>query len=104
MDGSHDSIVKHLFMMYRWTDAYPESAWLSMWTVLAARYVHNPMVIGADLRNELRPDTRPGMSWRNPTWTDIRTGNPKTNWRAAATACGNQVRADYCKVGRRGTL
>ncbi|MHC5542836.1 glycoside hydrolase family 5 protein, partial [Singulisphaera rosea] len=35
-----------------YTSAYPESRWISDWTMLAQHYAGNPTVIGGDLANE----------------------------------------------------
>jgi endoglucanase len=59
-----------------YTTDYPESAWLADWAALARRYRSQPAVIGAELRNELRPAG--GVS---PTWGD---GAARTDWKAAA--------------------
>lgn len=59
---------------------YPESAWLADWQTLATRYVANPLVIGADLRNEPRNTA----SWG---------GDPSTDWHAAAQRGGNAIQA-----------
>lgn len=68
-----------------YTDTYPESKFIAMWQGLAQRYMHDPYVIGADLRNELRAAN--GVS---PTWGD---GSSTTDWRAAAQRAGNAVLA-----------
>lgn len=67
------------------TPAYPESAWLADWRTMVTRYRDRPHVIGAELRNKIRPD--PGQGLR-PTWGD---GNPRTDWRAAAERGGNAI-------------
>src|SRR5207302_5301023 len=67
------------------TPAYPESSWLADWKFMAARYRGRPNVIGAELRNEIRPDPSQGLT---PTWGD---GNPQTDWRAAAIRGGDAV-------------
>lgn len=61
-----------------YTAAYPESAWLADWTFMAARYRNRSNVVGAELRNEIRPDPSLGLS---PTWGG---DDPATDWRAAA--------------------
>lgn len=66
-----------------YTDTYPESKFIEMWQGLAQRYLHNPYVIGADLRNELRAANNV-----SPTWG---TGSNVTDWRAAAQRTGNAV-------------
>ena len=37
-----------------YTDVYPEEVFFEHWTFMAERYLSNPLVIGADLRNEVR--------------------------------------------------
>ena len=37
-----------------YTDEYPEDVFFDHWSFLADRYLSNPLVIGADLRNEVR--------------------------------------------------
>ena len=37
-----------------YTDKYPEEMFFEHWATMAKRYAANPMVIGADLRNEVR--------------------------------------------------
>ncbi|WP_083998981.1 glycoside hydrolase family 5 protein [Actinomadura kijaniata] len=69
------------------TARYPESAWLADWRAMAARYRDRPHVIGAELRNEIRPD--PGLGLK-PTWG---SGDRRTDWRAAAERGGNAVLA-----------
>ncbi len=62
------------------TTAYPESRWISDWTMLATRYANNPTVIGADLHNEPH-----GAA----TWGD----GSANDWRLAAERGGNAVLA-----------
>ncbi|MEF2967557.1 cellulase family glycosylhydrolase [Paenibacillus sp. M1] len=62
-----------------YTNAYPESRWISDWVMLAERYLDNPTVIGADLHNEPHGDA----SWG--------TGNLATDWRLAAERAGNAI-------------
>lgn len=66
-----------------YTSEYPTSSWQSMWVRLAKRYKSNPLVVGADLRNELRQ-----ANGIKPTWGD---GNSSTDWKMAAQDCGNAV-------------
>lgn len=47
------------------------------------RYKHNPLVIGMDLRNELRKAHGTDADWGN--------GNPKNDWRRAAHICAEKV-------------
>ena len=37
-----------------YSDKYPAEMFFRHWTIMAARYAGNPMVIAADLRNEVR--------------------------------------------------
>jgi endoglucanase len=64
-----------------YTSAYPESRWISDWTMLAQRYLNNPMVIGADLHNE----PHGSASWG--------TGDQATDWRLASERAGNAILA-----------
>ncbi|ODU00866.1 MAG: hypothetical protein ABS79_02645 [Planctomycetes bacterium SCN 63-9] len=64
-----------------YTSAYPESRWISDWTMLATRYAGNPTVIGADLANEPHGPA---------TWG---SGDPSTDWRLAAQKAGNAILA-----------
>lgn len=57
---------------------YPQSNWVADWQTMAQRYVSNPLVIGADLRNEPRSPA---------TWG----GSATTDWHAAAELGGNAV-------------
>ncbi len=57
---------------------YPETSWMNDWQGMVARYKSNPMVIGADLRNEPRVTA---------TWG----GSASTDWHAAAERGGNAV-------------
>jgi endoglucanase len=59
---------------------YPESSWISDWEGMAQRYRNNPLVIGADLRNEPRI---------NATWG----GPASTDWHAAAERGGDAVQS-----------
>ena len=60
---------------------YPESQWLTDWQTMVRRYQHQPWVVGADLRNELRN----GAAWGGP--------DPKLDWHAAAERGGNAILA-----------
>jgi endoglucanase len=70
------------------TPAYPESTWLAHWRAIAQRYRNQPAVIGAELRNEIRPD--PSQNLR-PRWGG---GDTLTDWRAAALRGGAAVLAE----------
>lgn len=61
-----------------YNSAYPQTSWIADWQGMAARYKSNPLVIGADLRNEPRGTA---------TWG----GNASTDWHAAAELGGNAV-------------
>jgi len=58
---------------------YPEEKWLADWRAIVQRYKHQPWVIGADLRNELRS----GAAWGG--------GDPKLDWHAASERGGNAI-------------
>lgn len=61
-----------------YTSAYPESKWISNWTMLATRYAGNPTVIGADLNNEPHGPANWGSGDAN-------------DWRLAAERAGNAI-------------
>ncbi len=69
-----------------YTSAYPESRWISDWTMLARHYQGNPTVIGADLHNE--PHAIQGGG--GACWG---CGDTATDWRLAAERAGNAVLA-----------
>lgn len=52
---------------------------------MSERYKSNPLVIGNDLRNEIRGDEKNSLY---ATWG---TGNLETDWKLAATNCGNEI-------------
>jgi endoglucanase len=64
-----------------WTAEYPEYKWMDCLRNFAHRYKNNPLVIGFDLRNEIRKT--PELT---PSWGD---GNILTDWRRAAVDAGN---------------
>ncbi len=84
-----------------YTSAYPESAWINDWVTIVNRYKNftdpsgNPIVIGADLRNEphLNVSGSPtGACWTGDTATaGCPVSNTAQNWPAAATRAGNAV-------------
>jgi endoglucanase len=57
---------------------YPETSWLNDWKGMVAHYLSNPLVVGADLRNEPRGSA---------TWG----GSPSFDWHGAAERGGNAV-------------
>jgi endoglucanase len=62
--------------------------WISDWEMLALRYQSNPLVIGADLRNEVRPLRKKNLPLpRNPNWGR----RNKKDWHKAATQAGNAI-------------
>ena len=65
-----------------YNEAYPEDAWIADWVALAQRYLDNPMVVAADLRNELRQKA----SWEPG-------GDPAYDWPSAAERCGEALLA-----------
>lgn len=66
------------------TQAYPESAWIADWQMLAQRYANEPTVLGMDLRNEPHNANANGACWG--------CGGPN-DWRFAAERAGNAVLA-----------
>jgi endoglucanase len=64
-----------------YTDAYPESRWISDWEMLANRYQSYSNVIAADLRNEPHDSACWGC------------GDPALDWRRAAEKAGNAILA-----------
>lgn len=62
-----------------YTNEISEEKWISDWEMLAKRYLHNDIVIGADLHNEPHGQA----SWG--------TNNVKTDWRLAAEKAGNAI-------------
>jgi endoglucanase len=62
-----------------YTSAYPESRWLSDWTMLASHYKDNPQVLGADLHNEPHSPACWGC------------GDPNLDWHLAAQHAGNAI-------------
>lgn len=70
-----------------YTDAVPESTWISDWKMLAQRYAGNPTVIGADLHNE------PHAEGTDPNGTGAcwGCGDTARDWRLAAERAGNAI-------------
>ncbi len=64
------------------TQAFPESAWIADWQLLARRYASDSTVIGVDLRNEPHNANANGACWS--------CGGPN-DWRLAAERAGNAV-------------
>lgn len=64
-----------------YTAAYPESRWISDWTMLARHYAGDTTVIGADLHNEPHSPACWGC------------GDQTRDWRLAAERAGNAVLA-----------
>ena len=64
-----------------YTAQYSEKRWIDDWKMLAARYKSDSTVIGVDLHNEPHGPA---------CWN---CGDPKRDWRAAATRAGNAVLA-----------
>jgi len=57
---------------------YPEETWIETLEAMTLRYKDTPLVVGNDLRNELRKDRK---HHHTPKWG---TGNPKNDWLLAA--------------------
>lgn len=73
-----------------YTDEYPEQVFLDHWTFMAQRYAENPLVIGADLRNELRgvPDEDAVGGTKYASWG---VGIETTDWNVAAEKAAQLV-------------
>jgi hypothetical protein len=62
--------------------------WMNDWVMLAKRYRTNQLVIGADLRNEIRPQRGEYFPFpKNPNWGK----NNKNDWHKYATLAGNAI-------------
>ena len=62
------------------TSDHNEGGWIADWREMALRYRHNPLVVGADLRNEIRITKWQGTILPQfPHW-----GRGPNDWRAAA--------------------
>eukprot|EP00659_Diplonema_papillatum_P018777 gene18777-28992_t len=72
-----------------YSDEYPEERWLDLWEVMVRRHMDNPMVVGADLRNELRADDVGGVRV-TPTWG---SGDVATDWRLASIRAMDRLQA-----------
>jgi len=66
-----------------YTPSYSEADWIRSLEILAERYVDNKFVVGYDIRNE--PHDYGGV---HLTWG---TGDPETDWAAAAERAGRAV-------------
>ena len=66
-----------------YTAQYPESRWISDWTMLAQHYRGNTTVIGADLHNEPHSVGSGGACWG--------CADPARDWRLAAEKAGNAI-------------
>ena len=64
---------------------YSADQWEEVLTSLAVTYKDEPMVIGNDLRNEIREDLKNGLI---PKWGN---GKVKTDWKMAAEKAGNAI-------------
>ncbi len=72
------------------THDYSEDQWLDDWTMMVKRYRDNPMVIAADLRNEVRISRHKNkLLPMVPNW-----GKGGHDWRAAAEKAGARVLAE----------
>ena len=62
--------------------------WIADWQMMARRNAHNPKVIGADLRNEVRPLRMQHIPLpKNPNWGR----KNKRDWHKYATRAGNAI-------------
>ncbi len=84
-----------------YTSAYPESAWIQDWQTLVTRYAGykdgsgNPIVIGADVRNEPHLSiygALTGSCWTgDSSVSGCPTSNTAQNWPVAAERAGNAI-------------
>ena len=74
-----------------YTDKYPEEMFFEHWALMAERYAANPMVIGADLRNEVRA-TKKGENG-TVTFALWGSGRAEQDWNQAAEEAGRRVLA-----------
>jgi aryl-phospho-beta-D-glucosidase BglC (GH1 family) len=74
-----------------YTSDYGEERWLADWDMLVKRYTANPRVVGADLRNELRPAKTNGTIV--PTFVNWGQGGAG-DWAAAAKRAGDRLLQD----------
>ncbi|CAE8631035.1 unnamed protein product [Polarella glacialis] len=77
----------------KYSQEYPEEAWLSSLRAMARRYRHEEFVIGYDLRNEPRPAPSGTKSYRRPHWSQL-GGSNDTDWAAAALRGGLAVASE----------
>jgi endoglucanase len=70
-----------------YTPTQTEAEWLRDWAFMAGRYVGQAMVVGAELRNEIRPDKAMKLV---PSWGD---GVAATDWKLAAEKAAAVVSA-----------
>ncbi len=62
--------------------------WIADWEMLVAKYVNNPLVVAADLRNEVRPQRGRFIPFpKNPNWGR----KNRRDWHKYATLAGNSV-------------
>ncbi len=92
-----------------WDDIYGFDAnhlartarWIRDWEEMVATFSHNPLVVGADLRNEpaQTPYASCGGSGCNPVWPEhwvhecafLKLAATTSDWPCAATAAGNAI-------------
>ncbi len=73
-----------------YTEACPESKWISDWCMMVTRYKNNANVVGADLNNEPHGNLTTGMK-PPATWGYDEAGYGVTDWKAAAERCGQEI-------------
>lgn len=72
-----------------YTNNWPEQYFFDAWKGMVTRFAKEPMVIAADLRNELRP-TLVERRIRDPRWG---SGDPKNDWHMAASKAARDIQA-----------
>jgi len=73
-------------------DGYSEEDWIADWVFLVKRYLGNPAVVAADLKNEPHGNTTSGMK-PPATWGYDEATYGVTDWRKAAIKCGQAILA-----------
>ena len=71
-----------------YTEKYPEEVFFEHWGQMAERYITNPLVIGADLRNEVRGRIEADGTVTYALWG---SGRPEQDWNKAAEEAGKRV-------------
>jgi len=82
------------------TSNWPEEKWLEAWQLMAHRYSTNPRIVGAELRNEIRPAEVNGKSV-NPTWGGYTMVGPDENFLTVPKAGKAETESDWAAAAER---